>query len=88
MRTKRSYWILTLLSLLLFGSVQRVSADENQPRIMIPAADFTGDGIGGTACITPNNPYFTVYLWWMNEHKDDTNWIDDPYLTVDGHEAI
>ena len=86
MRTKRSYWILTLLSLLLFGSVQRVVADDNQPRIMIPAADFTGDGIGGTAWITPSNPYFTVFLWWMNEDRDDTNWIDNPYLTVDGHE--
>ena len=86
MRTRRRYWILALLSLLLLGSVQRVLADDNQPRLMLPTADFSGDGIGGTAFITPNNPYFTVFLWRMNEDRTDTHWIDDPYLTVDGHE--
>ena len=77
---------MALLSVLLAGSAERALADDNQPRILLPEADFSGNGISGTAWITPENPYFTVFLWWMNEDKDDTNWVDDPYLKVDGHE--
>ena len=87
MRTKRSYWMITLLSLLLFGSVQRVAADDNQPRIMLPSADFSGDEIGGIAYITPGNPYFTVFLWRLNESRQISKWENDPFLVVDDHKV-
>ena len=84
MKRQRS-WFLALLAMLWMAGAQQAKADDNQPRFMIPAAEFTGDGIGGMASITEKNPYFTIYLWTRNEDHKDSYWISAPELCIDGH---
>lgn len=74
-----------LVVLLLMIGIQPVSADNNQPRFMIPTADIDDAGISGISLITPGNPYFTVYLWYRNTNYDNTYWKEAPVITIDGH---
>ena len=85
MKTKRSYWILALLNLLLLGSVQRGVAEDGQPRMYIPDAEVDDASIIGYSIITPKNPYFTFYLWYLNTDHKNAYWTESPVLTVDGH---
>ena len=85
MKTKRSYWILALLNLLLLGSVQRGVAEDGQPRMYIPNAEVDDASIIGYSIITPKNPYFTFYLWYLNTDHKNAYWTESPVLTVDGH---
>lgn len=85
MKTKRSYWILALLNLLLLGSVQRGVAEDGQPRMYIPNAEVDDASIVGYSIITPKNPYFTFYLWYLNTDHKNAYWTESPVLTVDGH---
>ena len=71
-----------LVVLLLMIGIQPVSADNNQPRFMIPTADIDDAGISGISLITPGNPYFTVYLWYRNTNYDNTYWKEAPVITT------
>ena len=83
---KQLHLYLCLLTLMLMAGAQRVAADNNQPRFVIPAIDLSGDdGAKGNAAITAGNPYFTIYMWDWNEDGDDTGWSIKPTITINGH---
>ena len=86
---KAKQFLFCLLTLLFTVSVPRAVADEDQPRFMIPSADFSDpdkDSERGYAAITTDNPFFTIYMWMFNDYKDDTYWAVKPTLKIDGNE--
>ena len=43
---------------------------------------------GGTrtfSVITPGQPYFTLFIWFLNDNGKNSYWKSDPKLTIDGH---
>lgn len=86
-KNRMKHFLLLLTMLLLVGH-QRVWADEEQPFFYIPSADFSDDGQNGYYFSTPSNPYFTLYLWYLNDDQKDSHWTSDPELTIDDKYSI
>ena len=87
---KRRYYFICLLALLLTAHVQHVRADEDVARIYIPTIDMTvtpndGSGARTFSVITPGQPYFTLFIWFLNDNGKNSYWKDDPELIIDGY---
>lgn len=79
---------LLLLTMLFLVGNQRVQADEDQPFFYIPSAEFSDYGQNGFSYSSPTNPYFTLYLWYLNDDQKDSHWTSDPVLTIDGEYTV
>ena len=87
---KQRYFFICLFILLLTAHVQHVRADEDVARIYIPTVDMTvtpGDDGGSRtfSAITPGQPYFTLFIWFLNDNGRNSYWSEDPILTIDGY---
>lgn len=86
------FYISCLLAILLTASVQPVRADENTARLYIPSLDMTVTS-GNTdtrtfSVITPRQPYFTLYIWYLNNNGRNSYWGSDPTLTIDDNDVV
>lgn len=79
---------MSLLALLLVAHVQQVRADEDTPRLHISTSTCMMNGHMLFPMVSAKQPYFSVIIWYYNDKNNDSFWIDDPTLTVDGTHTI
>ena len=82
--------IVFVFLLLLLAHTQQLRADEDVARIYIPTIDMTvnPEETGGSrtfSVITSGQPYFTLFIWFLNDNGRNSYWAEDPTLTIDGY---
>ena len=87
-KQNRIYSFLLMLTMLFVVSTQKVWADEDQPYFYIPSVEFSDHGQNGFSYSSPTNPYFTLYLWYLNDDQKDSHWTSDPTLTIDDKYSV
>ena len=80
---KRINSFLLLLTMMFLAGIQQAKAEDDIPRLMIPATDATSSTFSFSSYVTPDRPYFTVYLWYRNTEHQDSYWEDAPTLYLD-----